>query len=47
MNQNKAEQLSFYFQLIDPQSFLDKQHTKIFQALKYLTLGKIIIPLIK
>ncbi len=41
MNQNKAEQLSFYFQLIDPQSFLDKQHTKIFQALKYLTLGKI------
>ncbi|WAN63371.1 Replicative DNA helicase [Candidatus Phytoplasma rubi] len=40
MNQNKAEQLSFYFQLIDPQSFLDKQHTKIFQALKYLNLGK-------
>ncbi|BAD04473.1 replicative DNA helicase [Onion yellows phytoplasma OY-M] len=40
MNQNKAEQLNFYFQLIDPQSFLDKQHTKIFQALKYLTLNQ-------
>ncbi len=40
MNQNKAEQLRFYFHLIDPQSFLDKQHTKIFQALKYLTLNQ-------
>ncbi|MBX4180304.1 MAG: DnaB helicase C-terminal domain-containing protein [Candidatus Phytoplasma australiense] len=40
MNQNKTDQLSFYFQLIDPQSFLDKQHTKIFQALKYLTLNQ-------
>lgn len=40
MNQNKADQLNFYFQLIDPKSFLDKKYTKIFQALKYLTLGK-------
>ncbi|MGL9687441.1 MAG: replicative DNA helicase, partial [Candidatus Phytoplasma sp. TWB_XP] len=40
MKQNKVEQLNFYFQLIDPQSFLDKQHTKIFQALKYLTLNQ-------
>ncbi|WAN63487.1 Replicative DNA helicase [Candidatus Phytoplasma rubi] len=41
MNQNKADQLNFYFQLIEPQSFLDKQHTKIFQSLKYLTLNQI------
>ncbi|QKX95663.1 MAG: replicative DNA helicase [Rapeseed phyllody phytoplasma] len=40
MNQNKTDQLSFYFQLIEPQPFLDKQHTKIFQALKYLTLNQ-------
>ncbi|GLH60535.1 AAA family ATPase [Paulownia witches'-broom phytoplasma] len=40
LNQNKVDQLNFYFQLIAPQSFLDKQHTTIFQALKYLTLNQ-------
>ncbi|WAN63026.1 Replicative DNA helicase-like protein [Candidatus Phytoplasma rubi] len=40
MNQNKANQLSFYFQLIDPQYFLNKQNKKIFTTLKYLFLEK-------
>ncbi|GAK74029.1 MAG: replicative DNA helicase [Candidatus Phytoplasma asteris] len=40
MNQNKADQLNFYFDLIDPQFFLDQKHKKIFQALKYLTLNQ-------
>ncbi|MDO8059353.1 DnaB helicase C-terminal domain-containing protein ['Crotalaria aegyptiaca' phytoplasma] len=39
-NQNKREQLQFYFDLIDPQWFCDQKHRQIFQALKYLTLEK-------
>ncbi|MDO8057536.1 DNA helicase, partial ['Gossypium sp.' phytoplasma] len=40
LNQNKREQLEFYFDLIDPQWFFEPQHRQIFQALKYLTLEK-------
>ncbi|MHA0849847.1 MAG: replicative DNA helicase [Candidatus Phytoplasma australasiaticum] len=40
LNQNKREQLQFYFDLINPQWFCEPQHRQIFQALKYLTLEK-------
>lgn len=44
LHQNKADQLNFYFQIVDSQLFLNPRYAKIFQALKHLTLAKITAP---